>query len=44
MFKGKVGVGGVYDFWRSLTGRITGRRAHLGHRESIETNGEAGLK
>lgn len=44
MLKGNVGVGGVYDFWRSLSGRISGRRADLGHSEPNRSQEESGSK
>ncbi|WP_020469224.1 lysophospholipid acyltransferase family protein [Zavarzinella formosa] len=33
LIQGRVGVGGVYDWWRSLTGRLRGRPVVLGHGE-----------
>lgn len=30
---GRVGVGGVYDYWRTLVAGLRGRRANLGHGE-----------
>ena len=40
LLQGKVGVGGVYDWWRSLSGRLRGRPVRLGHGDTSETSGE----
>lgn len=31
IFAGSAGVGGIYDFWRTLKARLTGRPVHLHH-------------
>lgn len=33
LIKGRVGVGGVYDWWRSLVARLRGKKVDLGHSE-----------
>lgn len=36
LVSGKVGVGGVYDWWRRFQGALTGRRVEVGHGPPLE--------